>query len=123
MSTARDLALDANYDLAIQGQDLAPLLTDVDSISSDIKATILLVSGEWFLDTSQGIPWFDLFQSKGAPVNRLRSLLVTAVGARLGVIQVLNLSISVNSPARTASVSFTVQTDAGLLTSTVQVSP
>jgi hypothetical protein len=123
MSTSRDLALDANYDLAIVGQDLAPLVADVPSIVSDVEATIRLVTGEWFLDQSQGIPWLSLFQSKQQPLQALRAALFTAISRRLGITQVVSVTISPQPDRRTAKITWSAFSDSTLLGSTVPVSP
>jgi hypothetical protein len=123
MSTSRDLALDLTYDLAIVGQDLAPLVADAAAIVSDVTATCLLVTGEWFLDQSQGIPWLSLFQSKQQPIQALRSSLFSAIGARPGITQVQSITITPNKGNRSATVTWTAFADATLLSGTVQVSP
>jgi hypothetical protein len=123
MSTPRDLALDANGDLLIIGQDLAPLVADDAAILSDVEATIRFVLGEWFADTSQGIPWFQVLGVKNPPLNALRSALFTQIGARRGITQVIEVTITQKKAARSASVVWSAQSDAGVLGSTVQVSP
>lgn len=122
--TSRDLALDANYDLALQGQDLAPLLVDVPAIVSDVEATILFMVGEWFVDLSQGIPWFQqVLGQKNPNLAAVQAALFRAIAARQGISQVQSVLVTPNAGARTAEVTWTATADAQLLGSTVVVSP
>jgi hypothetical protein len=124
MSTARDLALDPDtYDLLIVGQDLAPLISDYDAIVSDVEATLKFMAGEWFADLSQGIPYFQQLLIKAPNLPAFRTLLFKAIGARLGIIQVQYVTITVNAAARTASIVWAAFADDTLLGSTVVVSP
>jgi hypothetical protein len=123
MATVRDLALDVNYDLAVVGQDLAPLVADEASIISDLNATCLFMFGEWFADQSQGLPWFTrVLGSKKPNLALMQSQVATALAARRGVSQVLSVQISLTT-GRLCNVTWEAQTDAGLLGSTVAVSP
>ncbi len=100
MSTARDLALDADGDLAIQGQDLAPLVADTAAIVSDVKSALLMVLGEWFLDQSKGVPWFDVLGQKKVSLQGIRSTLSNAIAARRGITQVQFANVTQDSVSR-----------------------
>lgn len=124
MATARDLALDANYDLALQGQDLAPLVTDNDAIVSDVEATLQFMKGEWFADLSQGLPWFQqILGPKNPNLTTMRNQIFQAIAARKGITQVLSVIVTPNFPTRTASITWLAQADATQLGSTVVLSP
>lgn len=122
MPTDRDLALDDTYDLAILGQDLAPLVQDNTAIVSDVEAAILMFAGEWFLDTSQGVDWFGAFSTKGSAA-KLRAQIFQAIAARQGITHVLSVAVTVNARSRSMSIVWQAFADATLLSSTVTVSP
>ncbi len=123
MSTARDLALDADGDLAIQGQDLAPLVADTAAIVSDVKSALLMVLGEWFLDQSKGVPWFDVLGQKKVSLQGIRSTLSNAIAARRGITQVQFANVTQDSVRRSLSVTWAAFSDSTLLGDTVKVSP
>lgn len=122
--SARDLALDSNYDLAIVGQDLAPLVADTASIVSDVEATLLFMLGEWFLDLSQGLPWFqEVLGPKKVNLQAMKAAITSAIAARQGITQVQFVTLTQNTTRRSLSVTWAAFSDATLLGSTLQVSP
>lgn len=122
--SARDLALDSNYDLAIAGQDLAPLVADTASIVSDVEATLLFMLGEWFLDLSQGLPWFqEVLGQKKVNLQAMKAAITSAIAVRQGITQVQFVTLTQDSIRRSLSVTWAAFSDATLLGSTVQVSP
>lgn len=123
MSVSRDIALDpSSYDLLIQGQDLAPLLTDDDAIVSAVVALTKCVAGEWFLDlVNTGIPWLSIFRNKGVNVAGIQKILFDKYAAIPGVQQVISVLVVPNFQARTLAVTWALTGNAGLLTDTTTV--
>ena len=53
-----DLKLDTTtHDLVIENYDLV-LVDGIDLVRQAIKQRLLLVSEEWFLDDTIGVPWY-----------------------------------------------------------------
>lgn len=53
-----DLKLDSSHDLAIENFDLV-LISDVDQVIQKIDIRLRFFLGEWFLDTSVGLPYYE----------------------------------------------------------------
>ncbi|MFY1894735.1 hypothetical protein ACOTCN_12180 [Achromobacter xylosoxidans] len=54
-----DLALSDNHDLALDLVGRASLIDGAAKVAQQIKVTLLAFLGEWFLDTSFGVPYFE----------------------------------------------------------------
>ncbi len=120
---AKDLSLDTAGDLQLQGQDIAPLVADTAAIISDVTATLQFMLGEWFLDQSQGIPWFSVLGQKKVNLQGLRSALFTAIAARQGITQVQFVNVTQDTTRRSLKVVWAAFSNKTQLGGTVQVSP
>ena len=67
MSTLRVRALDANHD-RLFGRGAALYVSAAKSTAQRVKCALLLILGEWFLDTSAGVPWFQPDGSAVEPI-------------------------------------------------------
>ncbi len=123
MGIPKDLALDATYDLQLQGQDIAPLVADTAAIISDVTATLQFMLGEWFLDQSQGISWFSVLGQKKVNLQELRSVLFAAIAARQGITQVQFVNVTQDTTRRSLTVKWAAFSNKTQLGGTVQVSP
>lgn len=67
MATAPVRRLDANGDVML-GRGLASYLTGEDAVAQRLRSRLLLILGEWFVDTSAGVPWFQEEGSDAQPI-------------------------------------------------------
>lgn len=111
-TTARDFKLDASGDLAFEGGDLV-LEVGVASIASDLHARLQTFRGEWFLDGSIGIPFFDQVLVKQPNMTAIRALLRTEILDTPGIADVLELTTNYDNATRTLALSFRATTDTG----------
>lgn len=110
-ATPRDLALDVNGDLDLVDGDFR-MLTGGEAIASDLRARLQTWAGEYFLDTSLGVPWLsDVFGKAGAA--RAEQVLRRAIEETPGVREILRFRLTVARTERTASLDFAVSTDFG----------
>jgi hypothetical protein len=110
-----DLLLDrTSHDLQIVGYDLA-LVEDIDLIRQRIKQRLLLVLGEWFLDTSIGLPWYQEIFKKSTSQERVKALLINQITQTEGVNKILDFQFSYNSSNRGLTVDFRVDTIGGII--------
>jgi len=76
MATIRYRQLDANHD-PIYGQGRANYLTDVDAVAQAILTRLLLFQGEWWENTSDGLPlWQKILGSSASPSNQQKITLL-----------------------------------------------
>lgn len=120
-----DLSLDLNSGSATFGDLLLingdfVFTSDVDPrgtnpVNQDIFTRLRTFEGEWFLDTTTGVPWFQLIFAKGTPQASIDNALQAAILETPGVTALLTYSFSLNRGARAATVNFLVDTTAGTI--------
>ena len=58
MATYTGLALDAaSHDLVLDAAGALALVRDAEAVGQHAKQRLMFYRGEWFLDTSAGLPW------------------------------------------------------------------
>lgn len=97
----------------------------VDGVGQAVKTRLLLFTGEWFLDTSEGTPWGgfplnDLVVEQGrilgAHTQQTRDMAIKMrVLTTPGVLAILDYSSSVDPDTRTFSVNMVIRTVYGQL--------
>lgn len=101
-----DFALKGS-DVAIEGGDFVLCSTDKGAVAQAIVVRLKTMSGEWFLDTTQGIPYLtEVFGLKRSE-HFIRQLVATAIETVPGIIRLDEFKAQI-STARTMIVSFTV---------------
>ena len=111
-----DLALNVdNWDLVFHNNDLM-IIDNAERIGQQIKITLQFWFKEWFLDTTQGIPYLEHICVKNPNLQHIRQIFRNAIMSVDGVDSVTELTLSVNAKERILSVNYTANTSAGLLT-------
>ena len=111
-----DLALNVDsWDLVLQGNDLV-LIDNAERIGQQIKITLQFWFEEWFLDTTQGIPYLEYICIKNPNLQHIRQIFREAIMSVPGVDSVTQLTLNVNAKERILTVNYTANTSAGLLT-------
>jgi hypothetical protein len=118
----RDLAIDINpdglNDLLLMGGDLV-LVADLAAIEQEILIRLQFIRGEWFLDTTAGLPYFDNILVKAPNLAAIRTIFVNEILASAGIKSVLSLELDFDRKARTLTVTFSANTDVGQLDSSL----
>lgn len=118
MSIPLDLALDPlTGDLEIP---LRHVVDDVAGIAQCIRVAVGTVAGEWFRDLDLGLDWYGKVLGQRFDADAVQREFRRVIGAVTGVVQVLSLATSYDSPTRTLSVSWRVQVVADGVLSEVQ---
>ena len=116
-----DLLLDMqDHDLVVRSYDLVPVRGQ-DLIRQRIKQRLLTILGEWFLDTTQGLPWFAELSKKGISEQRVRSLLTRQIVRTDDVLKLIDLSLDFDTKNRKLVVSFEAETTAGTISERLTV--
>lgn len=111
-----DIALSAaNHDLLVVDGDLK-LIDDTERIAQQIKITLKFMLGEWFLDTSKGVPYLEYVLVKNPNMNHIRAIFREKILDVPGVAGINKLELTHDRKTRALSVSFEAETTAGLLT-------
>jgi len=120
------LGTPAYGDLKMVNGDLV-LTNDVDQNGTDstlqsVCQRLRLYLGEWFMNTSAGVPWYQQILVKNANPSHIDGLLRDCILGTPGVVALLAYSSTANHAQRSFHVTFTIQTAAGgRLTATVPV--
>lgn len=102
----RDILLDPiSHDIVISGGDLSV----AEAVAQHIKQRLLTILGEWFLDLSIGLPWFDQILGKHRDLTLVEALIKASITETPGVESLTTFSVAASeTQERTAVVKFDV---------------
>lgn len=98
-------------DIALEGGDLVIVAGD-DELMQAVHTSLQMLAGEWFLDTTAGLRFFEAIHGKqdpGVPRAEVRRALM----AIEGVEEVVDLSVQVDGASRTMRVQATITDTTG----------
>lgn len=111
-----DLAMNIESgDLVVNNGDLL-LIDTAERVAQQILITLRFWRGEWFLDTRDGVPYLEYILIKNPNENHIRQILTEKITSVDGVTAVTAMDLAMNSKQRILAVTYTVQTEYGLLT-------
>lgn len=119
--TVRNLKIDdSTGDLVVTSGQLL-LISDGDSIKQAVRARLRTLQGEWFLDTTLGVPYEQQVLVKNPNIPALSAVFRSAIETVDGVDEVTELSLNFDAAERTLEVTFKASTDTGeLIADTVE---
>lgn len=94
-----DLKLDNNHDLQIVNFDLL-LVQDSEAIMQNVKQTLLMFKGEWFLDNNAGIPWIQSILGQKNSLASIKSILLAAISNVFGVEEITSFEVIIDNTTR-----------------------
>ena len=110
-----DIQLDpGTHDLIIAPPGDLQLVDGAARVAQQIKVTLLLFFGEWFLDTSFGVPYLEDILVKNPKFAGINALLRARILDVPGVTRILALRMDFDRARRELSVTFTAETPFGL---------
>jgi hypothetical protein len=116
-----DLLLDLEtHDLVLTRRDLE-LVRGADLVRQRLKQNLLTLRGEWFLDETVGLPYFDEILTKATTQDRIRQLYIREIIDTQGVEKLNSLSFNVDAKTRKGRLEFTVETTEGIITEVLAV--
>ena len=117
----KDIALDKTTgDLLLQDFDLQ-LVDDQDQIAQNLAIRLRFILGEWFLDITAGVSYYQDFFIKSPNQIRIASVLKQEILNTKGVTQILSFTSNFDDQRRIYSVTFTVSTVQGQITLTQEL--
>lgn len=112
----RALRVDASTgDLVHDGKHLQ-LVGGVEAIAQALRTRLAFFQGEWFLDETFGVPYFQTVLGKAASILAVREVFRTIITETVGVLSIKTLELR-QTAARQFVLAFTVDTDVGELVS------
>lgn len=99
-----NLKLDSNHDIII-GRG-ATRVVGVEQVAQLVKCRLLTLFGEWKLDETIGIPWFEAIFSKNVRPADIETVVANIIRTTPGVRQLISISVDANYRTRQLSISF-----------------
>lgn len=101
-------------DLDVTDYDLS-LVDGIDQIRQKLKIRLQFFYGEWYLDTTKGVKYYEEILVKNPLFEKVASILKTTILETPGVSELLNFNMNYAGD-RELAVSFSVNTSSGTLT-------
>lgn len=113
---AYDLAMNVKTgDLVVRNGDLM-IVNNRERVAQQVLITLREWLGEWFLKTSDGVPYLEYILVKNPNEAHVRQVLSEAIQSVEGVKGVTELEFAFNRILRTLTVSYEIDTDYGFIT-------
>lgn len=113
---ANDLAENiATGDLLLRDNDLM-LIDNAERVAQQILITLRFWLGEWFLDTTQGVPYLEYILIKNPNLSHIRQIFTEAIESVEGVQSIDDMILDFDERNRRLIVEYTATTEYGLLT-------
>lgn len=115
VTKGRQLALDPiTHDfMLVRGQ--LQMVDGTPSVTQAVKCALLAFQGEWFLDTTLGMPYYQLVLKKNPDPAVLRSTFAAAIEGVVGVDSVVSLDLQYVRATRSLAVVWSASTNLGAL--------
>ena len=118
MATFGNLKLDSGWD-TIPGKGMTRVV-GVEYIAQLVKSRLLTLYGEWDLDLTIGVPWFNNVLGTPEGLQTAQQIILTTINQTWGVYEVTDFNTSYSN--RQLNVTFTAASIFGNLTSEVSYS-
>ena len=111
-----DIALHANdHDILIKDGDLL-LIDNAERVAQQIKVKLLTFLGEWFLDTTWGVPYLEYILVKQPNQELIKQILSEQILSVDDVKSLNALELDYQVKVRTLIINYEVSTEYGLIT-------
>lgn len=112
----KDIKLDLiTHDLLIENFDLS-LVAEIDRVVQNLKIRLWFFFQEWFLDTSEGVRFYQDIHIKNPDLNVIEALIKEEIMGTEDVLEILNFDLIFESAQRKLTVDFEVNTTFGQTT-------
>lgn len=103
------------WDIALQNNDFI-LIDNAERISQQIKISLQFWLGEWFLNTTLGVPYLERICVKNPNLQHIRQIFRNTIQNVNGVTAVNALDLTVDASKRVLTVTYTATTTDGVIT-------
>ena len=111
-----DIAADINTsDIVLQNGDIL-MIDNAERVAQQIQITLRFWLGEWFLNTTDGVPYLEYILVKQPNMAHIRQILTEQIQSVEGVKAVTNMELTFDQRERHLLVEYTADTDYGLVT-------
>lgn len=111
-----DIAMDINTnDIVLQNGDIL-MIDNAERCAQQIAITLRFWLGEWFLNTTEGVPYLEYILVKQPNMAHIRQVLTEQIQSVEGVKSVTDMELTFDQRERHLLVEYTADTDYGLVT-------
>ena len=107
-----DLKLATDHDLDVSENDLI-IIDGQTEIKQSLKTRLLMVKGDWYLDTTTGLPYYEDIWVKNPNLANIDALIKAEILDTPGVTGLIAYDSEFDDTLRKLTVSFTVDTNNG----------
>lgn len=104
--------IDSNNDIAIENNRFL-LLDGPDAIGQNQKTNLKMYFGEWFLNTEEGVPWFQTILGKGSNPVVVDAVLKNAIASTPGTISIDDFTLDLDDATRELSLEYSATVQNG----------
>ena len=109
-----DIAMDINTnDIVLQNGDIL-MIDNAERCAQQIAITLRFWLGEWFLNTTDGVPYLEYILVKQPNMAHIRQILTEQIQSVEGVKAVTDMELTFDQRERSLRVEYTADTDYGL---------
>ena len=111
-----DIAADINTsDIVLQNGDIL-MIDNAERVAQQIQITLRFWLGEWFLNTTDGVPYLEYILVKQPNMAHIRQIITEQIQSVEGVKAVTDMELTFDQRERNLLVEYTADTDYGLVT-------
>lgn len=111
-----DLALNAkSHDIVLRDGDML-LIDNAERVAQQIKIQLLTFYGEWYLDTTWGVPYMEYILVKNPNFTIIRQIFREQILSVDDVDSVESLDVKYDAQTRTMTLDYSATTSYGLIT-------
>lgn len=111
-----DIAEDINTsDIVLQNGDIM-MIDNAERVAQQVLITLRFWLGEWFLNTTEGVPYLEYILVKQPNMAHIRQILTEQIQSVEGVKAVTDMELTFDQRERNLLVEYTADTDYGLVT-------
>jgi hypothetical protein len=107
-----DLKLDDDHDLAIENNAVV-LVSGAQEVRQRLIERLLTFQGEWFLDTTIGVPYYQDILKKAVDAAVIEAIFKTEIIETPGILELLDFDTDYSASTRQFDVAFVVRSTTG----------
>lgn len=95
------------------GRNLAVVENAEDALAQKLATKLRMFAGEWFLDRSLGVPFYESILKKNVDINNVNTIFRAQILTTPGVAEIVSFETELDRDLRKYTINFTVRTTAG----------
>ena len=108
-----DFRIGPDNELVFVNGDLVLTTVELDNISQNLRQRLRIIKGEWFLDRTLGLPYFDIILEKNPNSALVSSLYKTVILETKGVTKLNTFTMTFDPRLRFLTITFTATITTG----------